>query len=388
MPRSERVGTEVDESDLGLPEGSRGKEGGRYRGPPLSLFFLAAVLFGVGYFGYQEFRERLAFLHEEDARIQANLVTVSSRVAGWVTQVVAYEGLAVEAGTTLVTMDQRKAEVFIEELTAELGAVAAEKVRLRAEQDLVKKQIESHLNSVRLALSAARVTVSSLKPQLQLAKRDLERNRKLFRQRVVSRRQLDQSETRLQRIEREHRIALANFESAEAKIKEAEVQRAQTKVLAGELTVLSKREVETEAKIRRHRFDLEDLIIKSPLKGIVDRTFVEVGEYVTPGQRLMLVHDPWKIWVEANIKETEVRRLAIGQKVHVSVDAYPDERFEGSIERIGNTATSAFALLPSPNPSGNFTKITQRLPVRIAIEQRGGRLRPGMMVEIKIVTGG
>ena len=181
---------------------------------------------------------------------------------------------------------------------------------------------------------------------------------------------------------------LEDLKKTKAKIKEAEAQRAQTKVLAGELTVLSKREVEMEAKIRRYHFDLEDRIIKSPLKGIVDRTFVEVGEYVTPGQRLMLVHDPWQIWVEANIKETEIRRLAIGQKVHVSVDAYPDERFEGSIKRIGNAATSAFALLPSPNPSGNFTKITQRLPVRIAIEQRGGRLRPGMMVEVKIVTGG
>jgi len=77
----------------------------------------------------------------------------------------------------------------------------------------------------------------------------------------------------------------------------------------------------------------------------------------------------------------------VGQTVTVSVDAYPDEAFEGRIERIGNTATSAFALLPSPNPSGNFTKITQRLPVRIAIDQRDGRLRPGMMVEVKIATG-
>ena len=128
-------------------------------------------------------------------------------------------------------------------------------------------------------------------------------------------------------------------------------------------------------------------VIESPLKGIVDRRFANVGEYVTPGQRLVLAHDPNRIWIEANIKETQVRRLKEGQTVIVSVDAYPDEAFEGRIERIGNTATSAFALLPSPNPSGNFTKITQRLPVRIAINQRDGRLRPGMMVEVTIATG-
>ena len=150
---------------------------------------------------------------------------------------------------------------------------------------------------------------------------------------------------------------------------------------------MTKREAEFSAKIRRQRLDLEDRTIKSPIAGVVDRTFVETGEYVTPGQRLMLVHDPKRIWIEANIKETHVRRLKVGQEVTVEVDAYPDESFTGRVERIGNTATSAFALLPSPNPSGNFTKITQRLPVRIAIEQREGRLRPGMMVEVNIATG-
>ena len=133
--------------------------------------------------------------------------------------------------------------------------------------------------------------------------------------------------------------------------------------------------------------DIGDRVIESPLKGIVDRRFVEIGEYVSPGQRLALIHDPERIWIEANIKETEVRRLKIGQPVEVTVDAYPEANLEGYVERIGSSATSTFALLPSPNPSGNFTKITQRLPIRISIDQQDGRLRPGMMVEIKIATG-
>ena len=124
--------------------------------------------------------------------------------------------------------------------------------------------------------------------------------------------------------------------------------------------------------------------MKKPDMSVVDKTFVKVGEYVTPGQRLALVHDPSKIWIEANIKETEIRRLKIGQKVEVSIDAYPGTGFEGRVLSVGNATTSEFTLLPSPNPSGNFTKITQRLPVRIAIDQQQGLLRPGMMVEIYI----
>ena len=379
MPRSANADEETD-APVTIAEQ-------KPRRPSSTLIFLAVVLIVGAYFGYQEFRERLLFLHEEDARIRADMVTVSSRVAGWVTKVTATEGQSVDTATTLVVMDHREAELLIDEMTAQLEAVGADKVRLRAEKELVRNRTESHLLSVRSALTAARVTVSSLKPQLDLTRRDLERNRRLFEQKVASRRQLDQSETQLQRIEREHRIAVANLHGAEAQVKEAEAERARLQVLAGELAVLGKREAEIGAKIRRQQLDLEDRTIKSPLKGVVDRRFIEIGEYVTPGQRLMLVHDPSAVWIEANIKETEVRRLVIGQSVAVTVDAYPDETFEGRLERIGNTATSAFALLPSPNPSGNFTKITQRLPIRIAIEQRDGRLRPGMMVQIKIDTG-
>ena len=101
-------------------------------------------------------------------------------------------------------------------------------------------------------------------------------------------------------------------------------------------------------------------------------------------QGLLLVHDPKKIWIDANVKETDIRKVEVGQNVDVTVDAFPDKKFGGRVIAIGNAATSEFALLPTPNPSGNFTKITQRLRVRVAIDQEEKLLRPGMMVEIFI----
>jgi membrane fusion protein (multidrug efflux system) len=91
--------------------------------------------------------------------------------------------------------------------------------------------------------------------------------------------------------------------------------------------------------------------------------------------------------VDANVRETEIRRLRLGQRALITVDAYPGEVFEGRLTRIGSAATSEFALLPSPNPSGNFTKVTQRLPVRIALDHTDGKLRPGMMVEVDLEVG-
>ena len=98
----------------------------------------------------------------------------------------------------------------------------------------------------------------------------------------------------------------------------------------------------------------------------------------------MLIHDPNNIWVEANIKETELRHLKVGMPVRLSVDAFPDHEFKGTVERIGQAATSEFALLPNPNPSGNFTKVTQRVPIRISVAQEDGMLRPGMLVVVEI----
>jgi membrane fusion protein (multidrug efflux system) len=97
-----------------------------------------------------------------------------------------------------------------------------------------------------------------------------------------------------------------------------------------------------------------------------------------------MLHNPEEVWVEVNIKETQIRKLKLGQPVKVNVDAYPDDKFEGKVARIGSAATSRFALLPTPNPSGNFTKITQRMAVKIDFTKMPKPLSPGMMVEVDI----
>ena len=138
------------------------------------------------------------------------------------------------------------------------------------------------------------------------------------------------------------------------------------------------------ARRERLRIDLEHQTIVSPIDGVVGRTFVSAGERVEQGQRLMSLHNPSAIWVEANVRETDVGRLEVGQPVSIHIDAYPGETFEGRVERIGHAANSQYALLPRLNESGTFTKVTQRIEVRIAVDQRDGRLRPGMMVEVSI----
>ena len=164
----------------------------------------------------------------------------------------------------------------------------------------------------------------------------------------------------------------------------AEAARREITMLERERETLEFRKIEAQTRIDRQRLDVADRTITSPINAVVSRAFVEVGEYVRAGQRIALLHDPEAIYILTNIRETDIRNVHIGQEVRLEIDAYPDRQFQGRVEMITHAATSEFALLPNPNPSGNFTKVTQRIPVRIAIDQQDGLLKPGMMVEVFI----
>ena len=370
-------------------------------------YLVLVFVLGIGgYLGFQEIRSRFTHVYEYDARIGSSLITVSSRVAGWVDRVHVTEGDETERGQSIVEIDSRESKLLVTQLEAQIQGIEADRQRLIAEKNLVDIQTSSRFRTERALLGTAEAELAALKPQLQLAQSEFRRAKSLFDKKIIARKQYDEAVAREQQLSGEHRTALAAVQAARNKMAEADAERTQLDVLDSEIAKLVFKENELRAQLARQKLDLGDRNIRAPVKGVIDKTFVDMGEYVTPGQRLLLMHDPETIWVEANVKETEVRKLRIGQRVEVAVDAYPGEgiidrmlgffgvdsqdngdappEFIGHVIAIGNSTTAEFALLPSPNPSGNFTKITQRLPVRIAVEQKDRKLRPGMMVEINI----
>ena len=356
----------------------------RRRGFGLRYLIIGLVVIVGGVFAFREVHQRLIYVYEYDARIAGDMVTVSSRVAGWVTHLPVSEGETIDGDQVLIKIDNRESRLLIKQLQAQKEAISAQRDRLVSERKLVDSQTKTRVNTQLAAVNAAAATVSALKPQLDNAKSQLKQDQALFRKKVISRRQFDQTRTTMQRIDGEYRTRVAELEEARNKLREERAERQRLSVLDNEINILVHEEDELQAQLERQRLDLKDRTIGSPLSGVVDRVFVEAGEYVTPGQRLLLVHDPKKVWIDANVKETDIRKVKIGQLVDVTVAAFPDKKFAGEVIAIGNAATSEFALLPTPNPSGNFTKITQRLRVRIAIDQEQNLLRPGMMVEVFI----
>lgn len=351
----------------------------RPRSIVIALLLLAAVAYGG-----RELHLRLTHVYEYDARVTADIVTVSSRAEGWIVDLAVREGQKVEAGQTLVKIDDRAARLRVDGLRAQIDGVRVERARLRAERKLDQNQADAAMRTRTSIITVREKALAALQADLDFAKLELDRSRTLFASKVINERQLQMAQAAVTKLEIQILQLQAEHEQAEGSLGEAKVGHDRLGVIDAQIEALTHQVAVLAAQMRQQQVDVEDRTIKSPIPAVIDRTFTLPGEYVAAGQRILLLHNPDEVWVEANIKETQVGKLKIGQTVRVSVDAYPGDTFVGKVARIGSATTARFALLPTPNPSGNFTKITQRVPVKIDIVQMPKPLTPGMMVEVEI----
>jgi len=345
---------------------------------------MAAVVLIALVYGSRELYLRFTHIYEYDARVTADIVTVSSRAEGWVMEMPALEGTRVTAGQVVTRIDDRVAKLRADALRAQIEGVRAERTRLRAERHLNLNQADALMRTRTSAVQVREQALAATQSDLDLAKLELERNRSLFERRVANERQLQMAQAAVVKLESQIQQLRAEHEQAQGSLDEARVEHDKLGVIDAQIAALDHQVANLAAQMHQQNVDIEDRTIRSPVPAVIDRTFVLPGEYVQAGQRILLLHDPGEVWVEANIKETQVGRLKLGQKVYVSVDAYPDDRFIGRVSRIGSATTARFALIPTPNPSGNFTKITQRMPVKIDMVEMPKPLTPGMMVEVEI----
>jgi membrane fusion protein (multidrug efflux system) len=345
---------------------------------------MAAVVLIALVYGGRELYLRFTHIYEYDARVTADIVTVSSRAEGWVMEMPALEGTRVTAGQVVTRIDDRVAKLRADALRAQIEGVRAERTRLRAERHLNLNQADALMRTRTSAVQVREQALAATQSDLDLAKLELERNRSLFERRVANERQLQMAQAAVVKLESQIQQLRAEHEQAQGSLDEARVEHDKLGVIDAQIAALDHQVANLAAQLHQQGVDIEDRTIRSPVPAVIDRTFVLPGEYVQAGQRILLLHNPDEVWVEANIKETQVGRLKLGQKVYVSVDAYPDDRFIGRVSRIGSATTARFALIPTPNPSGNFTKITQRMPVKIDMVEMPKPLTPGMMVEVEI----
>lgn len=346
-----------------------------------ALAALAVLLLVIRFFHY-----RSTHVYMDDARVDGNVVVISSQAAGQLTELPVRQGDQVKPGQLLARIDARDAMLQREVLQARLRTIGTQAKVLRAQSTQVDQETEGKWRSESSRLVAAQAEVASAEAQQKQARAEHERARELTNQKWLSPQALERSATELRASEENYRKSVAELDAVRGSLASAVGSRRQVQVVARQLEVLQRQADEIQAEMRRLDNDILERTIVSPAEGVVVMTFARAGEHVSPGQRILMFHDSSEVWVEANVKETDVARLAPGMAAQVRVDALPGEVFPARIERVGDATTSKFALLPNPNPSGNFTRVTQRLPLRIRLVDRSRRLKPGMLVEVDVDT--
>lgn len=359
----------------------------RRRARPLRLGIILILIAALAIFGGRWLAARWSQVSIDDARIAANLVTVSSEVAGEVLAMPVIAGESVDAGQLLVSIDPEQAQLALAGAEAQIAALDAQVQQLRAQQDMIRSQIDSRLAAAQAQITAAEANHAASEAELRNAQSQFDRITALAGRQIATPKDQEDAQARLDAARQNELATAAAIETARANLKIVQSDTGQIEVIERQIATLAAQRTGLEAQRAQAQIDLREREVTAAFDGVVDVTFVDEGEFVTPGTRLLIYHRPDEVWVDANVKETEFRNIRLGAPAKITVDAYPGREFHGEVARIGGAATSQFALLPSPNPSGNFTKVTQRLPIRVSIDTEGEVLSPGMMVVLSIDVG-
>ena len=304
----------------------------------------------------------------ENAYVRGMVTIVAPKVDGYVAEVAVQDYMAVRAGDVIVRLDDR---IYRQKLEQARSALAAQEANL-ANTAQARLSREAAIGNTQAQIAAAQAQILNARAQLTRAQADMRRATPLAQDGSLSQRERDQTEAALQTqagravATQDLRTVVVNRDAVEAAVDSA------------------------RAAVKLAEIDLENTQIRAPRDGHVGEVGVKLGQYVTPGTQLMAVV-PAQVWVVANFKEAQTARMASGQIAHFHVDALANAQLTGHVERIAPATGSEFSVIKQDNATGNFTKIPQRLSVRIAVDPdqaAAQRLRPGMSVVVNVDTQG
>jgi membrane fusion protein (multidrug efflux system) len=304
----------------------------------------------------------------DDAYVQSDITVISPKVEGYLKEVRVEENQQVAAGQVLYVVDDR-----------DFAAKTAQAEAVVATGEAVVATYASRLNHQQAMIEQAAATVQSAAADLDRAQLDYKRYTTLVTTDFASRQRFETAQA-------DSRKAEAALDKARAALVAEQSARA---VLQSQKQEEEARLAQARASLRLARNDLDNTVIRAPVAGIAGNRAGRVGQYVKPGTQLLSLVPLPNVYVTANFKETQLTHMRPGQRAAISVDAYPDQPLTGRIESFAPASGAEFSLLPPDNATGNFTKIVQRVPVRIAVPADGPLarlLRPGLSVVVTIDT--
>ena len=317
----------------------------------------------------------------ENAYVRGNVTVIAPKVDGYVAEVLVQDFAFVKAGQVLVRLEDG---IYEQRLAQARSNLAAQQTNLA---NVVQSRLarEANVAGAEAAIATGEAQLVNADAQLATAIADHKRSELLVSKGFVSARERDRTESVLNQAQAAQKVALATIRQATASRAAAreDLVAVQVNRRAIEANVEAAR-----AAVRLAEIDLENTRIRAPRDGQVGEIGVKLGQYATPGTQLLALV-PEQVWVVANFKESQTARMQPGQQAMIRVDGLENAKLRGRIERISPATGSEFSVIRPDNATGNFTKIVQRLPVRIRLDEQqplAARLRPGMSVVVRIDT--
>ncbi len=363
-----KVKIEPDLPETGAPDAGSPKSGGAAKRRILLGAAGVLALAAAGYQGHEYWTTGRFMVETDDAYVQAGITEISPRIQGYVAEAPVRENAHVKKGEVILRLEDGDYR----------NALETAKSRVVTMADTLAR-IDAQIAAARAAVTQAGAQKDAAEAALRIAQRTADRMQQLADGNVVSQAALDSAAEGLDTARARLTEAQAGVASAEANVAVLQAQRAEA---AGQ-----KRELELAADQAQR--NLDKTVLRAPADGILANTAFELGDLVSPGARLAALVPDGSLYVEANYKETELAEIAPGASVNVTIDAIPGRTFHGVVASTAPATGSVFSLLPADNATGNFTKIVQRVPVRIDLtdaDAAEGRLRAGLSAVVSVDT--
>jgi membrane fusion protein (multidrug efflux system) len=335
---------------------------------PLRFIILGIVLIAGGIIGYNKISFALTHETTDNAQVETQIIPVLPRVSGYVKSIAVSDYDSVRAGQLVVELDDEELQTQLAQMEAEYEAAEADVLNAKAT-----------LNNANVSLNVNKGNISLNQVKLQQAKEDYERNQKLFADQAITKKQLDDSRYALEAAAQQVNNSSSDYSAASSRIA---ISDASIKKAEAALDI-------KKAAIEQQKLKISYTKIYAPQEGKLGKKNITVGQYVQAGTPLFSIVNDSTYWIIANFKETQIKKFYPAMPVNIELDAYPDIKLTGTVESLSDATGAKFSLLPPDNASGNFVKVTQRVPVKIAINDISRYkdiLRAGLSAYVSVPT--
>lgn len=345
------------------------------------LIVLIVLLIVGGSFGISKYIHARHHEETDDAQVTANINPVIPKISGYVTEVRVKDNQKVKKGDTLLFLDDRDLKLKLEQAEAALGTAQSNLASAKA----TSRAAQANIGTSAAAIKAADAQIEAAKVTVWQATQDYNRYANLIKDHSITQQQFEQAQAAKEKAEKQLQV-----------LEEQKTQAArQTNAVSSQSNATSTQINVANSSIKQREVDVEDAklnlsytVVTAPADGITSKINVQAGQFLQAGQATFSIVQDNDLWVVANFKETQFNDLRIGQKVIITVDAFPGHDFEAKLTSFSPATGAQFALLPPDNASGNFVKVVQRLPVKIEFTNNQDplvkQLKAGMNVNVDV----